>query len=181
MRITKTQLSAVLAFLTLALVESAQASLIRERFIAEVLPGGPAAGETGFIEVEYDETFVPDFGEFIFLGDEFSLTLDLFGQTFNNANDRGFDFLFPELVFEDRNIVFIDFVVNEFDFFNPTPITDPRIEEFGGGDVINGTWFVTTFGPDEPEVEVPVPATFALMLAGLWGAGRGRRKVASRG
>jgi len=180
MRINKKILSALFAALTFAAAGSAHASLISERFVVEVLPGGPAAGETGSIEVEYDEADVPDFGDFVFLGDEFDLTLELFGQLFDNSNDVEFDFLFPELVFVDRSVVFIDFVVNEFDFFNPTAINDPRIEEFGGGDVSNGTWFVTTFGP-EPEEELPLPATFALMLAGFWGVGRARRKGAARG
>ena len=180
MQFTAKNVAATFGLLGLLMVQTAQASLMRESFLVEVLAGGPAAGETGNVVVEYDGTFVPEFGDFTLLGDEFVLTLDLFGQTFTNNNDIGFDILFPNLTFFDRSVVFIDFVVNEFYFFNPTPINDPRIEEFGGGDVANGTWFVTTFGPEFPEEEVPVPATLALMLVGLLGAGRVRRQRASR-
>ncbi|MFK7828257.1 MAG: VPLPA-CTERM sorting domain-containing protein [Congregibacter sp.] len=172
---TSKHFAALLAFVSILLVNGAQAAFITEEFDVEVLYGDIAIGDTGSIAVEYDTDLVDNtFADWRLLGDEFILSLDLFGQTFGNANDPFFDLLFPELVFDFGEIVFIDFRVSEFDFFNPTDILDPRIDEFGGGDIVDGTWEVTAFGTEL--ASVPLPATLSLMMAGLLGGSVLRRR-----
>ena len=154
----------------LLVASTSSAIPIIEEFGVEVLPGGPGAGETGTISIEYEEDFITGVGEEILFGDEFLLSMNLFGQTFDNSNDIEFDlfFPFPQLTFDMGAIVFIDFVINEFDLFNPTDIFDPRIEEIGGGDVVDNVYLVTTFGPAfPPDTPVPAPATLSLLACGL--------------
>lgn len=168
--VTSRFLAALIALVSTFWLTGAHAALMNERFDVMVLAGGPGAGESGLIDIEWDSSLL-FFGDEILADDEFAFSMTLFGQTFGNRNDIGFGGGFPRLGFLDFSIEFIDFVIQEFDFINPTPIIDPRVEEIGGGDIADRTLFVRTFGP----ATVPLPGTFALLMAGLVGGGFARR------
>ena len=130
---------------------------------------GPATGETGTIDVSYDDGDIGGTGNETLDSSQFTLELMLFGQTFTGANDVDFPG-FPELSFTDGVIVFIDYIINENDLSNPTAINDPSIVGIFGGEVVNGVWLAATQG-------VPVPATPALFLAGLLAWMTARRRL----
>ena len=168
--------SALFGILSLALVGSAQAAPITEDldvFVEDYYGyADDVIGSTGTLTVRYDDADVDPDDLTVLDSSQFSLNLTLFGQLFTGVNDVGFDFGFPELVFDFGEIIFVDFIVNSLDLFNPTSILDPRIEEFGGGDVFDGTWYVTAYG-----AEVPVPATLVLIFAGVLGGAVARRRA----
>jgi hypothetical protein len=136
-------------------LQPTHAEPVTENLGVEIL-SGPAAGETGILYVTYDtrdlngdvaETLNPAEAEY---GVE--LVMNLFGQTFTGENDTDFP-EFPLLTFLYGELVFIDYVIQETNAYNPTPIYDPRIVEINGGKVRSGDWQADTF---EAEAEEPV-------------------------
>ena len=156
-------MAGLIVLLPVFTLNPAQAAPITESLGVEVL-FGPGAGETGTIDVSYDDLDITGVGDEFLDSGLFTLEMMLFGQTFTEVNDVGFPIL-PELGFFDGVIVYIDYVISEDDLFNPTPIDDPRIETILGFDVGSGVWLAETLGP----LAVPAPATPALLLAGLMG------------
>lgn len=167
---------ALVALLALIAWNSANAAPITESLGVEIV-FGPGAGETGTIDVTYDDLDISGTGDEFLDSSLFTLEMMLFGQTFTALNDVGYPVL-PELGFFDGVIVYIDYVISESDLFNPTPIDDPRIEAILGFDVDAGVWLADTLGP----LAVPIPATPALFLAGFmaWMTAGHRRLVSSK-
>ncbi len=168
-------LSAIFGVLAMALVTNAQAALITETFDVAIVDyfgyAEDVIDETGSIDVTYDTDDVDAAEEEVFLDESlFDLSLSLFGQTFVDEQDTDYPFL-PELTFFFGELGFIDFVIDTFSPFNPVTIFDGRVDSFGGGDVFDGVWEVTAFGP-----AVPTPATLGLIAIGMLGSLLVRRK-----
>ena len=162
-------------------------------------------GVEGNGSFSYDSTLVSGSGfTDLFLdglgGPEFSFTIDIFGQTFTEANDLDFDF-FPVLSFLDGVADSFALFVDEEDAFdslgnflgdNFTPIDEVGIRGFdvfgfdpysGGDNLFDFDAFVTVYESDTlpgsggTEVtDVPEPGALALFGIGLIGLGLTRRR-----
>ena len=131
----------IIALLALIVWTPAHAAPITESLGVEIV-FGPATGETGTIDVSYDDLDISGVGNETLDSSQFTLEMMLFGQTFTEANDVDFPG-FPELSFIDGTIVFIDYIINENALSNPTAIDDPRIAGILGGDVIDDVWLAS--------------------------------------
>ncbi len=161
----------LVALLALVIWSPAQAAIVTEFLSVEVI-SGPGLGETGAIDVTYDNTDLIT-GDELLPQTSFSLSLTIFGQTFINSDDVSFPG-WPKVKFIEGSIEFIDFHISERSFFdNPTAIIDPRIGKIRGGFVVGGTWGVDTLSP------VPVPAAAWLFGSALLGLGAVKRRKAS--
>lgn len=128
--------------LCLFAVSQAKAVVVTEVLDVEVI-AGPGTGTMGTISVEFDDILLTGAGAEQLAQTEVDLELDLFGQIFGNADDIDFPG-FPVVDFFDGVITFINFVISEGPGTNPIAITDPAIDFIAGGDVIGGTWLVST-------------------------------------
>ncbi|MEM6485769.1 MAG: hypothetical protein AAF662_12400 [Pseudomonadota bacterium] len=129
---------------------------------------GPGTGETGDLMLGYDDDLITGIDFETLFGGEFELSLTLFGQTFTDGDEADIDIGFPALSFFFGEISFLSFSVFESSFVNPVAIIDPRVDAIFGGDIVDGTYFVSTDGPDPVDPpSVPAPATLLLILSGL--------------
>ena len=96
---------------------------------------GPFEGTFGMGSLTYDSTALDGNGDGFFEGDEFVLSVTLFGQTFTGADDYDAPF-FPELEVVDSTPASLDFFITELDLpFAPagtlTDITEPGVFSIG--------------------------------------------------
>ena len=75
---------------------------------------GPYSGTSGTGMVSFDDSDLDGDGNAVLEGDEFSLLVTLFGQSFTEADDYDAPF-YPELVVSDGSPTGLDFLVTEVD------------------------------------------------------------------
>ncbi len=128
--------------------------------------GGPHNGTMGSGNFSYDDSALDGFGDGLLNPlDGLAVSLTLFGQNFNETNDIDFT-AFPQLTVTSFVPVNMDFLINEFDVDNPTPINQPgviSINAQGALVPIAGAGF----GQEITLGVVPEPGTWLLATAAV--------------
>ncbi len=132
---------------------------------------GPLTGTVGTGWFSYDSDLIMGVGEeTIDPTDGLQVSFTIFGQTFTQMDDVGFDD-YPLLTFEDGSPTILDFIVSE-DGPNVTPINHPWVRGFSMYDLtpLASGGFSVEVSVDYYPIPEPSGAAFGL-VAGLGMAG----------
>lgn len=160
MKILSTPLQVGLLSLMMVLgAGSAQAALMTERFEA-VIDFGPAAGETGTLDVSWDSTSITGVGFEELRFNLFDVTLSILDSIFNETADASFP-EFPRLGFFNGVVDTLDFVVAD---------PAPGLRSISGFLIEDGVYSMDSVAA------VPLPGTAVLALLGMAALARQRRR-----